>query len=96
MYTDHETTPFLSPNGNGDDRETNSPPTAPATPHFKQPLKILAMIVSIVSLSAFGILLASYVCMAQGPFGSVYSSQDTARDLLICVRIFFWCSSTVN
>jgi hypothetical protein len=87
-----ESTPFLADNDHGDnyyETENHVTMTVPARSHFKHPLKILTIVISLLCISTFGLLIASYILIKIGPFEYTYSSRDAIRDLAICVRAIF-------
>lgn len=85
-----ESTPFLADNDhsdNYDETEHHIAITAPARSHFKLPLKVLTILVSLLCISIFSLLIASYIFINGGPFERTERSQDAIRDLAICVCI---------
>ncbi|OCK92855.1 uncharacterized protein K441DRAFT_662504 [Cenococcum geophilum 1.58] len=91
-----ENTPFLADNDhsdNYDETESHVTKTSPANAHFKRPIKILTIFISLFSISIFGLLIASYVLIQVGPFQYTYSSPDRVRDLAICLFVNFILSA---
>jgi hypothetical protein len=88
MADNSDTTPFLADNDHGDnydETEHHITKKSPANAHFKLPIKILTIIISVLSLSICGILIGSYVFINTGPFQYTYGSSESIRDLAICV-----------
>jgi hypothetical protein len=87
---DHsETTPFLADNDHSDNyEETDNHFTkkSPVNAYFKLPIKILTIVISALSFSIFGLLIASYVLIKTGPFQYTFSAEGSVRDLAICVN----------
>jgi hypothetical protein len=85
-----ESTPLLAGNDQTDHQdeiESHSLKASPANAHFKLPIQILTIITSFLSLSIFGLLIATYVLIATGPFNFYYFgvTQDAVRHLAITV-----------
>jgi len=94
MADNSDTTPFLADNDhsdNYDETEHHISKKSPANTHFKLPIKILTIIISVLSFSICGILIGSYVFINTGPFEYTYGSSESVRDLAICV-----CSSSIT
>ena len=97
MPDDSSSTPLLADNDhsdNYDETESYIIKTLPANAYFKLPIQILTILISFFSISIFGLLIASYVLMNNGPFGYISSSEEGARDLGICVSNSPFCVST--
>jgi hypothetical protein len=92
MTEDSESTPFLADNDhddNDEERENHVTMALPASYHFKYPLKILTIVISLLCISIVGLLIASYILLKVGPFENAYLSQDGTRDLAIGVSTIF-------
>jgi hypothetical protein len=88
---DHsENTPFLADNDHGnnyDESQGDFIKVSPANSHFRRPIRILTGIISFLSLSVFGLLVASYVLLKVAPFQYTWGPQEAIRGLAICVSI---------
>jgi hypothetical protein len=92
MADNSDTTPFLADNDHGDNYDETEhyiTKKSPANAHFKLPIKILTIIISVLSFSICGILIGSYVFINTGPFEYTYGSSESVRDLAICVCSIF-------
>lgn len=88
MAEPSEGTPFLSDNDHRDthdEPEDNYVKELPANSHFKQPLRILTAIISLLSLGVGIVLVAAVIFVKTGPFEHAYHTSEEARDLAICV-----------
>jgi hypothetical protein len=88
MAEHSESTPFLSDNEHRegrDEAESEYIKPLPANSHFAKPLRILAAIVSLLSLGIGGVLIACCVLVHVGPFQYTWGTGEAARDLAICV-----------
>ncbi|KAE9362948.1 hypothetical protein N431DRAFT_390431 [Stipitochalara longipes BDJ] len=96
MAEPSEGTPFLSDN---DHQDTHDEPEddyvkpLPANSHFKQPLRILAAVISLLSLGVGIVLIAAIIFAKTGPFEHVYHTTEEARDLAICAFMNFVLST---
>jgi len=81
-------TPFLADNEH-DGLENHPIMVASANSHFKRPLNIITAVLSVLSIAVFALLIVTYVLLQTGPFRSIWSSQDSVRDLAIVVSHFF-------
>ena len=79
-----------------DEIENHPLKTSPVNAHFKHPIKILATIISFLSLSIFGLLIATHVLMTIGPFQSTGNSEEAVRVLAICVSHFLLYMSSLR
>lgn len=91
MADSSASTPFLADNdhdhGDSYEGEESLSKNAPANAYFKRPIRILSAITSLFSLLIFGLLIAALVLLKVGPFNYTYSSNDTVRDLAICLFV---------
>jgi hypothetical protein len=71
---------------NYDETEGDISKPTPAHAHFKLPIKILTIFVSVLSIAIFVLLIASFFLLTVGPIQYTYPSQKGVRDLAICVR----------
>jgi hypothetical protein len=87
MASQSESTPFLADNEQGDnyEAEDHGARTASANSFFKRPIRILTALQSLLSIAAFGLLIATCVLIKIGPFRYPYSTLNYVRDLSICV-----------
>jgi hypothetical protein len=94
MADSSESTPFLANNDSPDDTNTlygseEEIPTKalPANAHFKRPIKILAIFVSIASVSGAIFLMASFITIQVASFtpGYTYNARYVLRELGTCV-----------
>ncbi len=88
---DHsENTPFLADNDHGDSHDESGShfiKVTPANSHFRRTIRILTSLTSFLSLSIFGLLIASYVVLNVAPLQFKWGSDEAIRDLAICVSI---------
>jgi hypothetical protein len=90
MADSSDTTPFLADNDHGDNcEESHVTKRSPANAHFKLPIKILSIIISVLSFLICGILIGSYIFINTGPFQYTYGSSESVRDLAICICSVF-------
>jgi hypothetical protein len=88
MASGSENTPFLADNDHRDsydEAEGGFTKIPPANAHFRRPIRILTGVVSFLSLSIFGLLIASYILLNVGPFEWNWGSKEAIQDLAICV-----------
>ncbi|RFU26831.1 hypothetical protein B7463_g9504, partial [Scytalidium lignicola] len=96
MASHSENTPFLADNDHDDSyggEESHPVKTSYANSHFQRPLRILTSVTAFFCLSVFGLLITSYVLLQVGPFVYTYSSEDSIRDLAICLFVNFVLSA---
>lgn len=101
MADSSESTPFLASNDRADDTDalTNAEDeiptkTLPANAHFKRPIKILIICVSIASLLGVIFLAASYIIVYVGSYqGYNYNVRFVLRELGTCLFISFISST---
>jgi hypothetical protein len=88
MASRSEETPFLADNDHGDDYdegESGFIKYTPANSHYRRPIRILSGVISFLSLSIFGVLIACYVLINVGPFQYTWGTREASRDLAIVV-----------
>jgi hypothetical protein len=96
MAESSENTPFLASNDHLDDTNARNDTedeiptkTLPANAHFKRPIKIVKICVSIASVLAAGILIASFIVVQAVPFTEypwyTYGTRSVLQGLGICV-----------
>jgi len=90
MAEPSEGTPFLADNEHShDDPESDYVKPLPANSHFKKPIRILAAIISLLSLGIGALLIVCCVVVQVGPFEYTWGTGEAARDLAICAFVTF-------
>jgi hypothetical protein len=94
---DHsENTPFLADNDHGDSHDESGShfiKVTPANSHFRRTIRILTSLTSFLSLSIFGLLIASYVVLNVAPVQFKWGPDEAIRDLAICLFVNFLLSA---
>jgi hypothetical protein len=84
-----ESTPLLSgkfQTGSHNDIEQHIATDSRAKPHLRIPITILTVLVALLSLSTFGLLVATHILMDTGPFYGIWEPELVVRDQAIIVR----------
>jgi len=79
-------TPFLADN----ERDGQSAKRLPANCYFRRPLKFLAILNSVLSISIFVLLIVIYVLLRNGPFVNTWSSEESVQNLAIVVCLSYF------
>ncbi|PMD31341.1 hypothetical protein L207DRAFT_572993 [Hyaloscypha variabilis F] len=87
-----ESTPLLSgkfQTGSHNDIEQHIATDARAKPHLRTPITILTVLVALLSLSTFGLLVATHILMDTGPFYGIWEPELVVRDQAIILFVTF-------
>jgi len=94
-----DSTPLLADSDHIDSHdEVESHPfePSPAEAHLNRPIKILTIIIWFLSLSIFGLLIATDVLINKGPFQYTWTAKELVRHLAVCLFVnLIYCAATI-